>query len=77
MRFSTLPPLLVAMALVFGATTQYPGSASIALGAVGFVLVGAWLTLEIGTEILERWRRLARREEPRQEPPQSTGGGNG
>lgn len=56
MRLSTLPPLVVAVALIFGAATQYPGAASVALGAVGFVVIGAWLTLEVGAAIMERYR---------------------
>lgn len=57
MRFSTLPPLVVAMALIFGGAAQYPGTAGTALGVVGFVVLGCWLTLEIGSEILARWQR--------------------
>lgn len=59
MRFSTLPPLVVAIALIFGAAAQHSGSAlQAAMGAVGFVMLGSWVTLEIGTEIIERWRKV-------------------
>ena len=63
MRLSTLPPLVVALALIFGAATQYPGDASAALAAVGFVVTGVWLTLEIASEVFARADRLRAKEE--------------
>lgn len=59
MRLSTLPPLVVALALLIGAATQYPDSPAVyAFGAVGFVVLGVWLCLEVGTEVATRWRRI-------------------
>lgn len=65
MRLSTLPPLVVALALLIGAATQYPDSPAVyAFGSVGFVVLGVWLCLEVGTEVATRWRRFRDGSEP-------------
>lgn len=57
MRTRNLPPLVVAMSLLFGAAAKYPDGAGTALGSVGFLVLGMWLTLEMGSEVAERWQR--------------------
>lgn len=58
MRWSTFPPLVVAVGLLIGAASQYPDSpAAYALGSAGLIVLGCWLTLEIGSEWVSRWRK--------------------
>ena len=66
MRWSTFPPLVVAVGLLIGAASQYPDSgASYALGAAGLIVLGCWLTLEVGSEVIGRWRKVHDPEGPK------------
>lgn len=66
-RLDRIGPIAAACALLIAGAVKYPSDYSNEFLAVGFVVLGAWLSVEIGHIVQHRLERKARLEDKKGE----------